>query len=114
MKKFLLTFLTLGFLWATPAFAIFLVVDPDPDATDYEVEITTKGVINIVPGLNTPCTIITDCTRVLDIAGFVPGKYIFRARAGEDDGNGNIWWTDWSNPYNAGKPGNASGVRIGE
>lgn len=115
MKKFLLlALLTLGFFWATPALAMFLVVDPDAAATNYEVEVATQGITNVVPGLNTPCTIITDCTRVLDVTGFTPGKYTFKVRAGEDDGSGSIWWSDWSNPYNAGKPGNASGVRLGK
>jgi hypothetical protein len=81
-------------------FAVFLVCDPQVGVTQYQLEV--NGVVG-----NT-FVAETDGSAKISLDEYVPGNYVFRLSAADDKG----WWSDFSDPFDATKPGKSGGVRI--
>ena len=87
--------------YATP----FLASDPSSMAiTQVEVEITFGGITTVVPGIY---LVEGLNAKLLDLVGRPIGQYRFRVRWADI----NNWWSDYSDPFDAGKPGKA-GLRL--
>lgn len=111
MKKFFGTILVLAMLFFGGAVEVkadpFLVCDaPTEIITNCEVEITQGITTNIVPGI---CSLDADGDYLLlDLATRPNGMHTFRARWAGEGG----WWSNWSLPFDASKPGSPGSVRI--
>ena len=94
---------------ASVAWADYLAVDKPTDGTPATTQVEVNGVVT--DGI---CTFgsdaIGDYVRILDVTTFTTGQYTFKARW--HDGSG--WWSDWSDPFVAGKPGVTGNARIVE
>ncbi len=90
--------------WSAPYLAIPVPTDVTPTESEISVEYVggAGAVINI--GI---VQLSSDGNYYLlyDLAGKIEGQYIFKYRI--VDGFG--WWSDWSGPFGAGKPG-TSGI----
>jgi hypothetical protein len=100
MKKLILIILAIPFLASISYASPFLVCDPQTGVTKYEIEVngTILGQFNAE----------TDGSAKVDLAGYSSGSYSFRLRAMGTDN----WWSDFSDPFDATKPGKVGNVRI--
>lgn len=100
MKK--LTLILAIILLAATALAADMVCDPQAGVGFYDVEINGVVVVADFPAQ-------ADGSVLYNVDGASPGQYTFRVRAKETAGG---WASDWSDPYNAKKPGSPGNVRI--
>jgi len=112
MRRFLTALALILFLTGTAHADHWLVCDPPAAGeapTVSEVEVTHNNQVAVTPGVVQDCPDGT-CVQLLDLAGFPNGNYQFKARWGQPDAQGNVWWSEWSEPspayLKAGKPGN--------
>ena len=100
MKKWivLLVILLASPVWSAP----FLACDAPTDSI-VASEVEVDG--NVVSGLT---TVSVNVMVLLDLSPYAVGKHIFRARWQDPSG----WWSDWSNPFDAGKPAIIGNVRV--
>ena len=100
MKKVvvLLVLLLASPVWSAPFLACDAPTDPIV-ASEVEVDGTT------VTGLT---TVANNVMVLLDLVGYTSGRHIFRARWQDPSG----WWSDWSLPFDAGKPATVGNVRV--
>lgn len=89
------------------AHADFLAVDKPTDIIPTTTQVEVDGVVT-----NGICVFgsdaLGDYVKVLDVISFTPKSYTFKVRW--HDGSG--WWSDWSVPLVAGKPGTIGNARI--
>ena len=120
MKKFLIISL-LVLLWTNPVMSEMLVCDlPSDYTTLIASQVSIDG--NGVPGVMDPGPTVriwvdpTDNSQwmvLLDeasMASLAAGRHIFIARVQDSSG----WWSDWSGPLDAGKPGTLGNVKVVE
>lgn len=86
---------------ASMAFGASLVCDPQAGVTYYDVEVDGV-VIPDVPAEG-------DTTLLFGVDYLPAGQHNFRARAYFEQGG---WSSDWSDPYDATKPGSPGNVRV--
>ena len=100
MKKWIVLLIV---LLASPAWsAPFLACDTPTDAiASSEVEVDG----NVVVGLT---TIVGGVMVLLDLEPYSVGRHNFRAKFIDASG----WPSDWSSPFDAGKPGVPGNVRV--
>ena len=72
---------------------------------DVEITNTANNQVTVVPGT---MTVRGADLLIFDLAGYAVGKYNFRARVADNTG----WWSDWSDPFIAGKPAKRGNVKI--
>ena len=106
MRKLLLILIVL-FLFPVVAFSTPFLACDIPTETIAASEVEIDG--NILQGI---MQISADGMSMLlfDLAGFAPGRHNLRARFQDASG----WWSDWSSPLDAGKPGTPGNVSIKE
>lgn len=95
---FVLIFCGIGL--ASPYLACDIPTDP---IVVSEVEVD-GAVVPSIWQLSTDGTVML----LLDLAGFPTGRHIFRVRVQDASG----WWSDWSSPLDAGKPGVPGNVKV--
>lgn len=103
MKKLFLILIILLILPVT-VFAQFLACDI-PTETIIASEVEVDG--GIVQGM-IQISVDGAAMLLLDLTGFPVGRHHFRARVKDASG----WWSDWSDPLDAGKPGMLGNVRV--
>ncbi len=86
--------------WSAPFLAIPVPIDVTPTQSEISVEfvggagpVINIGIVQLSSG--------GSHYLIYDLAGKIEGQYIFRYRI--VDGFG--WWSEWSAPFGAGKPG---------
>ncbi len=106
MKKLFLILIVLLIVPAMAYSAPYLACDI-PTETIAASEVEVDG--NVLQGI---IQISVDGTAMLllDLVGFAPGRHNFKARFQDVSG----WWSDWSSPFDAGKPGTPGNVRVRE
>jgi hypothetical protein len=107
---FIVTYMLLMFFMSGTVCAdLYLAVEKPTNGTPTTVEVDIDGVV--ISGL---CIFgsdaIGDYVKILDVTTFSSGTYTFKARWHEGSG----WWSDWSDPFVAGKPGVSGNARIVE
>lgn len=109
MKKIWLTmafvFLFAGLVHAGP----FLVCDLPPTGTEITQTQISYSVGSAGETLVAGSVIIKGSDFLLYDLGSMPvGKYSFKARWADSTG----WWSDWTDPITAGKPGKPGALKI--
>lgn len=89
--------------WGNPYLASEIPTGATPTASEIEVNGTVQpGIVQLsADGLS---------YLLLDLAGFPKGIYTFRVRWHD----GMNFWSDWSDPFVAGKPAKSGNVKIVE
>ena len=107
MKKYLLLggAILISLIWTMAAYPDWLVCDPQAGVTIYKLEINGAVVSDSIPAEE-------DGSIKYNLDGLAVGNYTFRAAAGAADSNGTMWWSDWSDPFSASKPGQPGSLRI--
>ena len=105
MKKLALTFILVlamaSVAWGAPYLASDIPTGVTPTISEIEVNgVVQPGIVQLsADGLS---------YLLLDLSGFTKGIYTFRTRWHD----GMNFWSDWSDPFVAGKPAKSGNVKI--
>ncbi|KKN01161.1 hypothetical protein LCGC14_1130500 [marine sediment metagenome] len=105
MKKLALTFVLVlamaSVVWGSPYLAVDVPTGDVPTISEVEINgIVQSGIIQLSAD--------SLSYLLLDLDSFATGSYTFKVRW--HDGFG--WWSDWSDPFEAGKPGRSGILKI--